>query len=183
MLLELFLWSYFFSDEMFQLLFFWYPLENCSCDLFFPCDPLRSTSAEGRDDEGTAAKRHVVLVVDDDQHVRTMVARMLREAGHDVLVAGNGVEALRVLEVEGRSVDIVLTDVVMPEMGGIELVAKLHPNHRELRFIYMTGYAPPTAESAMIAGQVPILHKPFDRADLLRSIDQVLAEPQNPPMS
>lgn len=85
-----------------------------------------------------------ILVVDDDPAVRRVVEVMLKSGGHRVLTAGNGIEGLHVYESRWEEIDLVLTDVLMPEMNGDEFVSRLiHMRHRQrpLHIIFMTGYS------------------------------------------
>lgn len=112
-------------------------------------------------------EQKTILVVDDVALVRRSVARILKQAGYRVCQAVDGLDALRVVEEE--QVDLVLTDVVMPRLGGVELIAKLRETRPELRVLVMTAYA----GKALI--DVPMLQKPFMPDDLLGLIERTLA--------
>jgi two-component system cell cycle sensor histidine kinase/response regulator CckA len=81
-----------------------------------------------------------VLVVDDEDPVRKFVDRVLREAGYDTVTAGDGPEALDVAANKGPF-DLLVTDVMMPQMSGDELARRLRLNERSLKVLYLTGYA------------------------------------------
>jgi signal transduction histidine kinase/CheY-like chemotaxis protein len=104
-----------------------------------------------------------VLVVDDEQVVRELVARLLGEAGYRVSVAGSGKEALALDE----PFDVLLTDVVMPGLDGPTLAERLGAT----RVVYMSGYD----QEALITADAPFLQKPFATDDLLRAVGAVLA--------
>src|SRR5688572_27395476 len=82
----------------------------------------------------------VILVVDDDQAVRQVAARVLQRAGYEVLQAGEGAEALRVAREHQGRLDLLLTDVVMPGMNGRELGERLAEERPETRLLYMSAY-------------------------------------------
>ena len=112
------------------------------------------------DRTGVRPAGHCVLVVDDDRGVLRLTARMLRLQGYNVLEASSGVEALRVLATE-PDIRLVLTDVVMPEMHGLDLVAKILERDPRPQVVLMTGHA------AELSGQLeqrdpslPLLLKP-----------------------
>ena len=79
------------------------------------------------------------LVVDDDPGVCRFARMVLEQSGHVVLSASNGVEALIIYASYHSCVDVVVTDVNMPEMGGIELAARIHAMHPSKRIVLMTG--------------------------------------------
>ncbi|HET9727585.1 MAG TPA: PAS domain-containing protein, partial [Gemmatimonadales bacterium] len=82
-----------------------------------------------------------VLLVEDEEAVRTLASRVLAEQGYAVHEARNGREALAVLERPDHGIDLVLTDVVMPDMGGVELADRVAAAHPDVRIVYMSGYS------------------------------------------
>jgi CheY-like chemotaxis protein len=116
-----------------------------------------------------------LLLVEDEAAVRASVRRLLEWHGYTVLEARNGAEALSVFEANQDNIDLVLTDVVMPEMGGHELVEHLRARRPELRVVFMSGYA----ERALTSnGSIPAgtgyLEKPFTVETLTRRLREVL---------
>jgi two-component system cell cycle sensor histidine kinase/response regulator CckA len=81
-----------------------------------------------------------ILVVEDDDAIRDLVARVLREVGYETRVASNGAEALGLFETEA-SCDLLLTDLHMPEMSGDELVRRARALHPDLKVLYLTAYS------------------------------------------
>ena len=92
------------------------------------------------DRTGLRSSGHAVLVVDDDRGVLRLTARILRLEGYTVLEAGSGEEALRILDNE-QDVRLVLTDVVMPEMHGLDLAANIMARGQPPQVVLMTGHA------------------------------------------
>src|SRR5207302_6616674 len=82
-----------------------------------------------------------VLLVEDEEGLRALNARGLVSRGFTVFEAGNGVEAIELLERQGGHVDLVVSDVVMPEMDGPALLKELRQRNREIKFIFVSGYA------------------------------------------
>jgi len=109
-------------------------------------------------------RRLRVMLVDDDGGVRTIAAEMLREAGHEVVEAESGLAALKLLHDPGDRTELLVVDVAMPGMTGVELVMAVRQTWPRLPAIYMTGYAD---EALFPAGAAQdILRKPFDAAAL-----------------
>jgi two-component system, cell cycle sensor histidine kinase and response regulator CckA len=113
-----------------------------------------------------------VLVVEDERLVRELIARNLAERGYEVVTAANGAEALELAGAREEGIDLLLTDVVMPELGGPELAARLTAHRPHLKVVYMTGYA-----ERAVAGELapwPLLQKPFDVGTLAEAVRDVL---------
>jgi CheY-like chemotaxis protein len=116
-----------------------------------------------------------VLIVDDDAVVRRVVQGHLSDAGYRIFEAEDGREALEVLERIG-SVDLIITDVVMPGISGRELAQQLlHIGHRA-RILYMSGYADiAIGRHGVVDANTPFLQKPFTPDALSRKVKEVLA--------
>jgi len=119
--------------------------------------------------------RETVLVVEDDEQIRQLAARTLRGAGYRVLVAADGEEALSAAAGFHSPIDLLLTDVVLPRLGGTEVAARMRASRPELRVICMSGYTGTPDDHQMVhdAGD-RFLPKPFVPSDLLRSVREVL---------
>jgi two-component system cell cycle sensor histidine kinase/response regulator CckA len=118
----------------------------------------------------------VILLVEDEEGLRGLNARGLSSRGYTVLQAGNGVEALEVLEKEG-AVDLVVSDVVMPEMDGPTLLKELRARDPKVKIIFVSGYAE-EAFSKYLPGQeqYAFLAKPFTLKQLVAEVKKTLAE-------
>jgi two-component system cell cycle sensor histidine kinase/response regulator CckA len=116
-----------------------------------------------------------LLLVDDEDSVRAVVARMLQGEGYEVLGARDGEEALSHLELVGGTVDLVITDLVMPVMGGRELTLELHRLYPNLPVVWISGH-PRGVElrSAEPAMEVAFLQKPISPRALSETIGQVV---------
>lgn len=114
-------------------------------------------------------KRKMILVVDDELHILNLIERILTKEGYPVLKALNGHEALKILD--QHPVDIVLTDIRMPEMDGITLLKKIKILDPSIKVLLMTAYASvDTAIEALKTGAQDYIRKPFDIEDVLESI-------------
>src|SRR5438105_2309194 len=143
-------------------------LNNRSCSAAEnPRDLAKSSRMEQLPGKNMSQK---ILVVDDEEQVRTVVGEVLRSLGYEVLVADDGVEALEVVE-KTPNLDLVLTDVVMPNMGGFEMVNELQTQRPEIEVIFMSGYAGDEELVAQVSdGKARFLAKPFAPGDLERKV-------------
>ena len=108
-----------------------------------------------------------ILLVDDEDGVRVTLRRQLVAQGHTVLEASHGAEAIAVVRMRRGNLDLVLSDVVMPEMNGTELAATLIRDYPGLPVILMSAYAPAGLTQVGPNGhKVPVLQKPFGSGQL-----------------
>lgn len=114
-----------------------------------------------------------ILLVEDEPAVRQLFAQALMRAGYRVYEARNGQEAMQLFEQHGDGIDLLLTDLRMPYMGGAELAQLLRARRRTLKLICVSGY--PTPGDDDLAAD--FLSKPFSREDLLSKVREVLDRP------
>jgi DNA-binding NtrC family response regulator len=119
-----------------------------------------------------------VLVVEDDPALRRVAGRILGRAGYRVLVAPSGTDALTICTNAAEHVDVLLSDVVMPEMLGPELVEKARLVRPELRVLFMSGYVHQVAAQHELPGDAELLEKPFTADALLRRVREALDAPR-----
>ncbi|MET0270740.1 MAG: ATP-binding protein [Sphingomonas sp.] len=125
-----------------------------------------------------AAAGAAVLVVEDDPRVRQATVGALVELGYAPVACADGAEALALLD-RRDDIALVVTDVVMPEMTGPELVARMARRHPRLPVLYVTGYVGEAADATVLAGH-EVLRKPFTVSGLERAVATALAEPRRP---
>jgi CheY-like chemotaxis protein len=136
-----------------------------------PAVALASVPVPGRVPVG----RESVLVAEDDEAVRTLVRVALSKRGYRVLVAANGGEALLLCERHPGSIDLLLTDLVMPGMGGLELFERLVLLRPQLRALFVSGYADRAVlRHGEIVEGMAFLEKPFTPDSLARKVREVL---------
>ncbi len=112
-----------------------------------------------------------VLVVEDVEGIRDLLCSQLRRAGYTARGAQDGIEALRMLQQERA--DLVVSDIVMPNMGGLELMRELRAHYPGVRRLLMTGYSDEALRGAPLE---QVLHKPFTGSDLLGAVAQLLGD-------
>ncbi len=122
----------------------------------------------------------LILIVDDEPRVRFTLALILKHHGFQVLEADNGLEALRILAKapeQVQRVDLVVTDIKMPVMDGLELIKILKQSDDPINILVMTGYGDRETMSLLQGmGVCGVLHKPFDGEQLIAAIRPALAE-------
>jgi DNA-binding NtrC family response regulator len=118
-------------------------------------------------------KKRNVLVVDDDPDVLSMLERLLKKLEYNPLVAQNGEEAMHIIDT--NKIDVVVSDLVMPEMDGMELLKRVKTRKGDIPFLMITGH--PTIETAVEAikkGAYDYLTKPFQVEEVQIKIDRAL---------
>ena len=127
-----------------------------------------------------------VLVVDDEEVVRIIMVQVLQDNGYTVLEASDGLEALRIAKEHTGRIDLLLTDVKMPGMNGLELAARLLSNRPEMTVLYVSSHADSTRQIQLQEGQFIIepganfLHKPFSPDGLLQKVRHVMEHSAKP---
>ena len=134
--------------------------------------PRRSSAPASADLTGEGT----ILLVEDEEGLRALNARGLASRGYTVLEAGNGIEAIDVLERSNGQVDLVVSDVVMPEMDGPTLARELRSRNPELKIIFVSGYAEDAFQKHLPEhGQFAFLPKPFSLKELVAAVKETLA--------
>ena len=113
----------------------------------------------------------LILVVEDELALQRAAQRILERLGYRVMVASNGEAALEVLEQQGSNVDLVISDVTMPRLGGHDLFEEAKSRGHNIRFLFSSGYS---ATSSVSVPDVPFLPKPWTYDELARKVREVL---------
>lgn len=139
--------------------------------------PSSGAGAEGNGgppDPAEGQRGATVLVVEDQEQVLRVTERALARSGFTVLATGSPEEALTLLNA-GESVDVLLSDVVMPKVSGLELARRARQLRPNLKIVFMSGYSGgPLIEQLRELGGVTTLEKPFRPSDLVARVRQVL---------
>lgn len=114
--------------------------------------------------------RDTILLVDDDPGVRVLFGIILRRSGYDVLEADSGSAALELFELHASRIGLLISDVVMPDLGGPALAARLKDRNPGLPVIFITGYMNP---AGIVEGDV-VMQKPFSPAMLAAKVKEIL---------
>ena len=107
----------------------------------------------------------MILLVDDEENYRELIAKVLTKAGYEVLQAADGMGALSLLE--RSNVDLIISDILMPVLNGYALVARLREKWPDMSVILTTGFLSPDAAKSMMKGSVDFIPKPINAETLL----------------
>jgi DNA-binding response OmpR family regulator len=123
----------------------------------------------------TATPARTILLVEDDESLRPLLRRVLEGDGYDVLSAAEPFEALALAAQTDRPIDLLLTDVVMPNLSGRELAKRVSAVHGETRLLYMSGGTDAQMlQEGVVAGGSLFLQKPFGLTELSRRVREIL---------
>ncbi|HEV8598905.1 MAG TPA: PAS domain S-box protein [Gemmatimonadales bacterium] len=153
--------------------------------VFLPCVAERAAGADVSTSAGPVrsgrAPRSLILLVEDDQGVRQLTCRMLEQYGYEVVPAADGAEALQLLSRLHPGVDAVVSDVMMPGIGGTELIRQLRVSWPELPVLLLSGYQGEDVEGGVQPGsRQAFLQKPFSPDALAAALVELLADARPP---
>jgi CheY-like chemotaxis protein len=117
-----------------------------------------------------------VLLVEDEEIVRHMATKILKKIGYRVINVETPLAAIALCENRAKKIDLILTDVVMPEMNGCEMIARINALRPGIKVLFMTGYsADLVAQRGICEENMNLIQKPFDMASLNEKIKEILA--------
>src|SRR5919106_1254847 len=117
----------------------------------------------------------MILLVEDEDSARHAFAQILRNKGHAVMEAANGIEALAMLD--KRHFDLVISDILMPNLDGYTLVARIRMKWPNIPIILTSGYLSQDAAKAMLHGSAEFIPKPIDPTALIATVQRLLPSP------
>lgn len=132
-----------------------------------PAPPATRVSAERRG--------QTVLIADDEEPVRRVASRLLARNGYDVREAANGADALRMLAAGKGEIDLLVSDIIMPEMGGLELARRVAADFPRLPILLISGYSDSHELGQSIPADLDLLQKPFSGTELTAAVARCLA--------
>ena len=157
------------------------PGQGTTFTVYLPCvsEPPTAVEKEGVGSE-TGKGSETILLVEDDEMLRKLLCESLRVSGYQVIEARNGREALASRELERGPLHLLLTDVVMPLMGGPELARMLLPAHPRMKILYMSGYTDDAIiHHGVLDRTVHLVEKPFAPRELLQRVRRILDQPDS----
>ncbi len=145
--------------------------------IYFPAVEEQVSAPKGIDAGNGGRGTETVLLVEDEDGVRGLAVLVLQTYGYKVLAASNGKEALRLVEKRSGGIDLLVTDVVMPGMGGPELADSLKPRFSQMKVLFSSGYTDDAVvRHGLLHEQVAFLQKPYTPLALVKRVRQVLDE-------
>jgi CheY-like chemotaxis protein len=152
------------------------PGEGSAITIYLPRHVVETEAAETKGAAEPADRGHeTILLVEDDPAVLRMTTRMLAGQGYTVLAAGSSADAIRLAEEHAATIQLLMTDVVMPEMNGRDLATKLLALYPNLKRLFTSGYtADVIAHHGVLDEGVNFLQKPFSVHDLATKVREVL---------
>jgi two-component system cell cycle sensor histidine kinase/response regulator CckA len=154
-----------------------HPEQEVQSDAVAANGTAREPSAEAKP-RADLTGQGTILLVEDEEGLRSLNARGLRSRGYSVIEASNGVEAMEALEHENGAVDLVVSDVVMPEMDGPTLLKTMRGRNPNLKIIFVSGYAEDAFEKSLPENQqFAFLPKPFTLTQLVAAVKETMAPP------
>jgi signal transduction histidine kinase len=157
------------------------PGTGATFEIYLPYAAGKTATAEGEEKTSPIPRgSETVLVVEDEAGVRELACQFLRVKGYNVLEAESGPEALEVSDRYAGTIHLLLSDMVMPKMGGDKLAAQLRATRPEIRVAFMSGYSEfSRGDLGKGFPDVPVLQKPFSPASLVEIVREALAGPVN----
>jgi len=147
-------------------------------DVFFPAgsEPVPTKDRRNEAAAQMPGGAETILIVEDEPVLREMAHLILSNCGYRVLEASSGVQALRLWERHGNAIDLVVTDMVMPEgMSGMELAEKLHTSKPDVKIIFASGYSMDNLDTSFVrSGHAGFLQKPYTHVTLANAVREYL---------
>ncbi len=143
--------------------------------MLLPATERRASPAPRARERSRAGAGETILLVEDEAALREVTRRLLTAAGYRVIAAANGREGLSAAGEHDGTIDLLLSDVVMPEMNGPQLAERLLHEDPSLRVLLMSGFAEPILDAGgQLDERVALIEKPFAGPFLLAQIAQLL---------
>lgn len=149
-------------------------------DIYFPLLPITEAPREASTRVAlkpapTLGGKETILLVEDQDGIRDLVREYLEKNGYTVLYAANGIEALKIATAHQGAIQLLLSDVIMPNLGGVELAQRLSRSRPDMKVLFMSGYPDhATSKGESFDDSVEVLQKPFLLDTLARKLRSLL---------
>jgi len=151
------------------------PHAGTAVRLYFPVFETAAAETVHGDSAEAIGGHETILVVEDEKAIRRTIKRALEGQGYTVLLAENGEDALQILHERDYGVDLVVSDLIMPKLGGRQLYEALERDGKHIRFLFTSGYSTTeVGRSGSLSSSVPLLLKPWTLGDLFARVREVL---------
>ncbi len=150
--------------------------EGSTFELFFPVE--REEKKEIIEAGESAKIKHKILIIDDEEFLRFLLADLLHELGHDVIQAGDGVEGIKIYKEKKDEIDLVILDVIMPFMDGFETFKELKYLNKDVKVIFTSGFSPDKKVQDLMSEEknVRYIQKPYKVEELEKAIKSLFPE-------
>jgi len=143
--------------------------------VYIPIVECPAEDAGSEPEEPVAGGGETILLAEDEEMVRDLGSRVLETAGYTVLTARDGEDALRVFEEHRDAIDLALLDVMMPKLGGRDVMDRIHAQCPRIQFLFSSGYSADAIHTNFVIKEgLHLLTKPYRQSDLLRAIREIL---------
>jgi len=151
------------------------PGHGSTFKIYLPAISGQAKAAERPIIEAPRGGSETILIAEDETSVRELIVAILETQGYSVLTASNGEDAVRVFEQNREGIDLIISDAVMPRLGGRELYEILQRRFPALKFLFISGYSVNAMSERFIIDEgLELLHKPFNTIDLIRKVRELL---------
>jgi DNA-binding NtrC family response regulator len=153
--------------------------KGSSFEIHLPCVQAREKKEIALvPNPGAATGSETILIVEDSPQLLELMCECLRGLGYTLLTAGNGAEAVDLLRNEKRTIDLLITDVIMPHMSGMELYQRVQLIRPGMKVVFISGYLEDTLSRLKIENaEITLIEKPFQVSEFTRTIREILDRP------
>ncbi|MBC8403144.1 MAG: response regulator [Candidatus Marinimicrobia bacterium] len=149
--------------------------ERTTFQIYFPATDVSPDTENRVVVDHVVGGTETILIVEDEVDLIVVTKSILNQYGYTVLTAGNGIDGYQAYQQNRDKIKLVLTDIVMPKEGGIELYKRVYADNPEIKFLFITGYASGLADKEMVIGkEIDVLSKPYRGNQLAKKIRHIL---------
>ncbi|RKX83265.1 MAG: hypothetical protein DRP57_08235, partial [Spirochaetes bacterium] len=138
--------------------------------VYWPASGLRAVHSKKENMNLSVGGKATILLVEDNETVLNFTKKALTELGYTIITARNGREALKLIEKDSKHFDLIISDIIMPEMGGIELAENVKRYKKDIKFIFTSGY------TNNELGNIDLIQKPYSISELSQKIKKIIGE-------
>jgi len=143
--------------------------------IYWPITLEKNDSIEKKDQIDNFKGTETLLLVEDEDQVRKFIGTVLKKYGYKILTASNGKSAEHLFQEHRSEIDLVITDLIMPEMNGVELAKRINAMDNSTRILFISGYTDDhLSDHEMVDPHINYLQKPFSASDLMKMIRSIL---------
>jgi two-component system cell cycle sensor histidine kinase/response regulator CckA len=151
------------------------PGHGTTFDIFLKQATFQETLRQVEPQAPIQKGKEIILVVEDEESVRRLIVRILQSYGYTTLEASHGGEGLRICSAHEGRIDLIITDMIMPQVSGKQFIEQLRKSRTDFKVLFVSGYsADDTVDGEVVGVDTPLIQKPFTRESLARKVREVL---------